>query len=98
MSDGGACRQGTCPSACLSDWRGYHLCANSVYCSLEVGAGGGLVGLGVALECNGVQSRLLLTDQVEMLDLMRHNIELNEVQHRAEALILNWCVPPSMAL
>ncbi|KAF4124319.1 protein N-lysine methyltransferase METTL21A [Geosmithia morbida] len=57
---------------------------------LEIGAGGGLVGLGVALECDGMQSRLLLTDQAEMLELMEHNIRLNDVEHRAEALILNW--------
>jgi hypothetical protein len=50
-----------------------------------------LVGLGVALE-RGVQSRLLLTDQLEMLDLMKHNIRLNDLEHRAEALVLNWCV------
>lgn len=56
---------------------------------LELGAGGGLVGLGVALEC-GVQSRLLVTDQQEMLELMQHNIRLNDIEDRAKALILNW--------
>lgn len=58
---------------------------------LELGAGGGLVGLGVALEC-GVQGRLLVTDRQEMLDLMQHNIRLNDVDGRAKALTLNWCV------
>jgi tRNA1(Val) A37 N6-methylase TrmN6 len=58
---------------------------------LELGAGGGLVGLAVALECNPT-SKLLVTDQVEMLDLMRHNILLNGVEDKAEALILNWYV------
>lgn len=50
-----------------------------------------MVGLGVALEC-GVHSRILLTDQLEMLDLMKHNIKLNDVQDRASAMILNWYV------
>ncbi len=61
---------------------------------LELGAGGGLVGLAVALACGGREgrSRLLLTDQDEMLELMQHNIRLNEVDARASALVLNWCV------
>ncbi|KAI9900775.1 hypothetical protein N3K66_005037 [Trichothecium roseum] len=59
---------------------------------LELGAGGGLVGLALALEC-GVQSRLLVTDQQEMLDLMKHNVKLNNLQSRATALILNWGEP-----
>ncbi|KAF7552310.1 hypothetical protein G7046_g7446 [Stylonectria norvegica] len=56
---------------------------------LELGAGGGLVGLAVALGC-GVQSPLYLTDQDEMLKLMQRNIELNHVETRAEAMVLNW--------
>jgi hypothetical protein len=27
-----------------------------------------------------------------MLELMEHNIELNGLQERATALVLNWCV------
>ncbi|UNI20823.1 Protein-lysine N-methyltransferase efm6 [Purpureocillium takamizusanense] len=62
---------------------------------LELGAGGGLVGLAVALACGGREgrSRLLLTDQDEMLELMQHNIRLNEVDARASALVLNWGEP-----
>ncbi|KAM3429390.1 hypothetical protein MY4824_008281, partial [Beauveria thailandica] len=56
---------------------------------LELGAGGGLVGLAVALGC-GVESRLMLTDQAEMLELMKHNIALNQVGNKATASILNW--------
>ncbi|XWX01916.1 hypothetical protein V2A60_009948 [Cordyceps javanica] len=59
---------------------------------LELGAGGGLVGLAVALGC-GVESRLMLTDQNEMLELMKHNIALNEVGSKATASILNWGEP-----
>lgn len=45
----------------------------------------------MALGCGG-ENRLLLTDQDEMLELMKTNIRLNKVESRAEALILNWYV------
>lgn len=32
----------------------------------------------------------MLTDQDEMLELMKHNIALNEVDDKATAFILNW--------
>ena len=55
---------------------------------LELGAGGGLVGLAVARGCIG--STLLLTDQEEMMELMQRNIQLNQVESRVKALVLNW--------
>lgn len=58
---------------------------------MELGSGIGLVGLGVLLGC-GVHAKMLITDQLEMLELMKLNIERNEVQGQASALILNWCV------
>lgn len=67
-------------------------------CRLELGAGGGLVGLAVALGC-GEDTRLLVTDQQEMFGLMDTNIRLNKIESRAKALILNWYVPhPLMCL
>ena len=60
---------------------------------LEIGAGGGLVGLAVARGCS-VETPLYVTDQLEMYELMKHNIVLNNVQERARALVLNWFVPP----
>lgn len=60
-------------------------------CRLELGAGGGLVGLAVASQC-GVHGQLVLTDQQEMLELMRHNIGLNNLEAEATAMVLNWCV------
>ncbi|KAK6076119.1 Protein-lysine N-methyltransferase EFM6 [Seiridium cupressi] len=57
---------------------------------LELGAGGGLVGLAVARGCE-IRKPLLITDQLEMYSLMGHNIELNELQGRVKAAILNWC-------
>ncbi|KAK7737883.1 Protein-lysine N-methyltransferase efm6 [Cytospora paraplurivora] len=56
---------------------------------LEIGAGGGLVGLAVARGCN-VKQPLYITDQLEMLELMGHNIVLNEAEGRVKAMILNW--------
>ncbi|KAH8699502.1 putative methyltransferase-domain-containing protein [Ilyonectria robusta] len=56
---------------------------------LELGAGGGLVGLAVALECE-LQSPMLVTDQNEMLELMQHNIKLNGLEAKAHAMVLNW--------
>ncbi|PHH62229.1 hypothetical protein CDD81_7356 [Ophiocordyceps australis] len=56
---------------------------------LELGAGGGLVGLAVALGCAG-KSKVLLTDQDEMVGLARHNIRLNGLESRVTALVLNW--------
>ena len=60
-----------------------------IFHRLELGAGGGLVGLAVAAEC-GVHDQLLISDQVPMLELIRHNIELNGLQSRAASLELNW--------
>ena len=57
--------------------------------SLELGAGGGLVGLAVALGCP-LGSPVYVTDQLEMLSLMEHNIELNALGGMAKAMILNW--------
>ena len=34
----------------------------------------------------------MLTDQNEMLELMKHNIDLNQVENKATASILNWYV------
>ncbi|KAI1851025.1 hypothetical protein JX265_004557 [Neoarthrinium moseri] len=56
---------------------------------LELGAGGGLVGLAVASGCE-LENPLYITDQLEMFSLMGHNIELNELQGRVKAAILNW--------
>ncbi|KAI1762626.1 putative methyltransferase-domain-containing protein [Hypoxylon sp. FL1150] len=59
---------------------------------LELGAGGGLVGLAVARGCE-VENPLYITDQVEMHFLMEHNISLNRLEGKAKAAILNWGEP-----
>ncbi|PSK53132.1 Protein-lysine N-methyltransferase rrg1 [Elsinoe australis] len=54
---------------------------------LELGAGGGLVGLAVALAHD---TKVHITDQLPMLDLMRKNIELNHLQDKVTASIYDW--------
>jgi tRNA1(Val) A37 N6-methylase TrmN6 len=59
------------------------------FCSLEIGAGGGLVGLGVAVGCE-VNHSILITDQENMLPLMIRNVNLNSLESRVRPLVLNW--------
>ncbi|RYO77763.1 hypothetical protein DL766_002133 [Monosporascus sp. MC13-8B] len=59
---------------------------------LELGAGGGLVGLAVAKGC-AVNGPLYVTDQAEMFRLMEHNIALNDLSSRVKAAVLNWGKP-----
>jgi hypothetical protein len=59
--------------------------------SLELGAGGGLVGLGVALGCS-IDNPIYITDQKNMLPLMEQNVDLNGLQFRVVSLVLNWQV------
>jgi protein N-lysine methyltransferase METTL21A len=56
---------------------------------LEVGAGGGLVGLAVALGCV-VKTPVYITDQMDMLPLMMQNVALNGLESRVVPLVLNW--------
>lgn len=56
---------------------------------LELGAGGGLVGLAVARGCT-TGAPLYVTDQLEMLSLMELNIAENKLADSARARILDW--------
>lgn len=47
------------------------------------------MGLAVAKGCR-VGRPMVLTDQVEMMSLLGHNIALNEVEGRVKSMILNW--------
>ncbi|KAI1501498.1 putative methyltransferase-domain-containing protein [Biscogniauxia marginata] len=61
---------------------------------LELGAGGGLVGLAVAKGCAiNDEKPLYITDQVEMYSLMKHNIQLNGLDAKVRAAVLNWGEP-----
>jgi tRNA1(Val) A37 N6-methylase TrmN6 len=57
---------------------------------LELGAGGGVVGLTVAKGCPDLQNPLYITDMVDMEPLMKHNISLNGLDDRVRARVLNW--------
>lgn len=57
--------------------------------SLELGAGGGLVGLAVARGCPTTKS-ILITDQSPMLGLMEQNIATNSLEKKVYAAVLDW--------
>ncbi|CCC12438.1 hypothetical protein SMACR_06518 [Sordaria macrospora] len=59
---------------------------------LEIGAGGGLVGLAVAKACS-YETPMYITDQLEMEELMAHNITLNGLDDKVKSMILNWGEP-----
>ena len=56
---------------------------------IELGAGGGLVGLAVARGCDNTVP-IFLTDQLPMLALMQTNIALNGLSSKATAAIYDW--------
>lgn len=56
---------------------------------IEIGAGGGLVGLAVALGCD-LNRQILLTDQQPMLGLMQKNIHLNKLDSQVLAQVYDW--------
>lgn len=56
---------------------------------VEIGAGGGLVGLAVARGCQ-FASPIHITDQLPMFDLMQDNILLNQLGTKVKASILDW--------
>ncbi|KAL2143721.1 hypothetical protein VTI28DRAFT_10085 [Corynascus sepedonium] len=62
---------------------------------LELGAGGGVVGLTVAKGCANLDHPLYITDMVEMESLMQQNISLNGLDDRVKARVLNWGEPLS---
>ncbi|GCB24037.1 protein-lysine N-methyltransferase EFM6 [Aspergillus awamori] len=71
---------------------------------VELGAGGGLVGLALARGCHPEMPRIYITDQAPMLPLMKTNIKLNNLSSTVEATVLNWgdslpdCIPKHPAI
>lgn len=57
---------------------------------LELGAGGGLVGLAVAAARTQRTQPLYLTDLPEMLQLMQLNVRLNQLEQCVKPLVLSW--------
>lgn len=60
---------------------------------IEIGAGGGLVGLAVALGCE-IPRQVVLTDQQPMLNLMEKNIQLNKLDTQVCARVYDWGSKP----
>ncbi|KAI9369984.1 putative methyltransferase-domain-containing protein [Aspergillus egyptiacus] len=60
---------------------------------VELGAGGGLVGLAVASGCEIGRSPVYITDQAPMLSLMQTNISLNDLSSTVNAAVLDWGAP-----
>ncbi|CRG85553.1 hypothetical protein PISL3812_02603 [Talaromyces islandicus] len=64
---------------------------------VEIGAGGGLVGLAVAQGCK-TDRPVYITDQEPMLPLMQANIARNNLANKVNAAVLDWALPPSADL
>ena len=60
---------------------------------IEVGAGGGLVGLALAAE-SPTNEQILITDQQPMLSLMEKNIQLNKLSSHVSARVYDWGSKP----
>ncbi|KIY72971.1 hypothetical protein CYLTODRAFT_343115 [Cylindrobasidium torrendii FP15055 ss-10] len=56
---------------------------------LELGSGTGLVGI-VAAKLDG---KVCITDQAPLLDIMRRNVDLNELSHSCQVAEFNWGEP-----
>ena len=66
---------------------------------VEIGAGGGLVGLAVALGCELDESqKICITDQIPMLALMRKNIALNQLEEKVVAEVYGWGTAPPLSI
>jgi protein N-lysine methyltransferase METTL21A len=61
---------------------------------VELGAGGGLVGLAVARGCE-TDLPIYITDQEPMLPLMQSNIAINNLSSKVKPALLDWAFPPS---
>lgn len=59
---------------------------------MELGAGGGLVGLAIARGCD-IGLPIHITDQEPMFPLMKENIQLNHLNSTVTASVLNWGEP-----
>jgi len=59
---------------------------------LELGSGGGLVGLAVAIGC-AVRKPIYITDQENMFSLMERNIALNSLEDTVVPLVFDWGTP-----
>ena len=66
---------------------------------VEIGAGGGLVGLAVALGCEtDAAQKIHITDQIPMLALMQRNIALNGLEDKVIADVYDWGTAPPLSI
>ncbi|OAP60943.1 hypothetical protein AYL99_05945 [Fonsecaea erecta] len=66
---------------------------------VEIGAGGGLVGLAVAIGCElDHEQKIYITDQIPMLALMKKNIALNKLEEKVVAEVYDWGTSPPPAI
>lgn len=60
---------------------------------VELGSGGGVTGLAIALELDGLgegNSEFWMTDMEAMVPLMKQNVALNGLQDRVKVGLLDW--------
>ncbi|PWW75252.1 hypothetical protein C7212DRAFT_358137 [Tuber magnatum] len=60
---------------------------------VELGAGGGLVGLAVAAGCDISGSELYITDMEDMMEMMTRNVALNGLDDKVKVQLLDWSEP-----
>ncbi|KAG0136731.1 putative methyltransferase-domain-containing protein [Tuber indicum] len=57
---------------------------------VELGAGGGLVGLAITAGCDIFGSELYITDMEAMMEMMARNVALNGFEDRVKVQLLDW--------
>ncbi|TGZ85006.1 hypothetical protein EX30DRAFT_337435 [Ascodesmis nigricans] len=57
---------------------------------VELGAGGGLVGLAVAAGCDIEGGEMWITDMDAMMGMIEKNVELNEMGDKVKMRLLDW--------
>jgi len=75
---------------CIDRFREKGLCDKHI---VELGSGGGVTGLAMALELDGLgkgNGEFWMTDMEAMVPLMKQNIALNGLQDRVKVGLLDW--------
>ncbi|CAO3613994.1 unnamed protein product [Cunninghamella blakesleeana] len=62
---------------------------------LDLGSGTGLVGLAIAKACPNL-AHMELTDQIPLIGLLEENIQLNQLESKVGASVLNWGEPTDL--
>jgi hypothetical protein len=59
---------------------------------VELGAGGGITSLAVAVGCDLEGAELYMTDMEAMFELMKDNVKLNKLEDKIKVELLDWWV------